>query len=98
MKIHTFSILLLTAIAASGQSAIGPNPAGASAPGSEAPVAPPALPYGRNADQGFLQRLGAAEAEQNASPAFTPAPPPPPGTPPARRIGPQPFDAPPYPT
>jgi hypothetical protein len=56
----------------------------------------PTLPYGKRANQGFWKRLDQAELEQAGTasnpPPDTNAPPAPP-----RRIGPQPFDSPPYP-
>jgi hypothetical protein len=59
--------------------------------------APPAQPYGKKEKMGFLKRLNEAFMEQMATPAFSPpdtnAPPAP-----VRRIGPPPFDGPPYPT
>jgi len=67
--------------------------------GTNAPVAtnaPPAQPYGKKANVSFLRRLNEAFREQMATPVFTPpdtnAPPSP-----VRRIGPPPFDGPPYP-
>ncbi len=59
--------------------------------------APAAQPYGKKANEGFFRRLNEAYAEQNAAsccpPADTNAP-----AAPVRRIGPAPFDSPPYPT
>ncbi|HLH52166.1 MAG TPA: outer membrane beta-barrel protein [Verrucomicrobiae bacterium] len=59
--------------------------------------APPAQPYGKKAKEGFLKRLNEAYGEQFATPAYSPpdtnAPPAP-----VRRIGPPPFDSPPFPT
>src|SRR5580700_6061034 len=57
---------------------------------------PPAPPYGKKTNLGFLRRLNEAFSEQFATPAY--APPDtnaPPG--PVRRIGAPPFDSPPYP-
>src|SRR5258708_20150713 len=48
--------------------------------------------------EGFLTRLSNAFGEEFNSPAFSPAPPGTPASSSARRIGPQPFDSPPYPT
>jgi Putative beta-barrel porin-2, OmpL-like. bbp2 len=66
------------------------------APAAGSTNAPPAPPYGKKAKEGFLRRLNEAYAEQFASPAYSPpdtnAPPAP-----VRRIGPTPFDSPPYP-
>jgi hypothetical protein len=59
--------------------------------------APPAQPYGKKSKEGFLKRINEAFGEQFATPAY--APPDtnaPPG--PVRRIGPPPFDSPPFPT
>src|SRR5580658_9615260 len=57
--------------------------------------APAAQPYGKKANLPFWQRLNEAYGEQMATPAYSP-----PGTnappSPTRRIGPTPFDAPPY--
>ena len=59
--------------------------------------APPAQPYGKKADEGVFRRLNEAFIEQSATPVFTP-PKPGDAPAPARRIGPTPFDGPPYPT
>jgi hypothetical protein len=59
-----------------------------------APAAP-AAPYGKRANMGFWKRLDLAEIEQAGTPSN---PPPDTNNPaPARRIGPPPFDSPPYP-
>lgn len=58
--------------------------------------APAALPYGKKPNVGFFARFNQAFAEQVGQPCYAPpdtnAPPAP-----TRRIGPQPFDSPPYP-
>ena len=58
--------------------------------------APAAIPYGKKANIYWWQRLNEAFAEQSATQCFIP---PKPGDPPApeRRIGPTPFDGPPFP-
>ena len=57
----------------------------------------PAQPYGKKVNEGIFRRLNEAFGEQSAMPIFVPpdtnAPPAP-----VRRIGPTPFDGPPYPT
>jgi hypothetical protein len=61
-----------------------------------AATAPAPQPYGKKVNENFLQRLNEAFMEQSAAPAYTPPDPnAPPG--PTRRIGPTPFDSPPYP-
>jgi len=59
--------------------------------------APAAQPYGKKPKESFFRRLNEAYGEQNGTPVFaapdTNAP-----APPMRRIGPPPFDGPPYPT
>lgn len=65
--------------------------------GTNAPVTTnaPALPYGKKADEGPFRRLNEAFVEQSATPAYSP---PDTNNPaPVRRIGPPPFDAPPFP-
>ena len=68
-------------------------------PAAATPVtnAPPAQPYGKKTNEGVFRRLNEAFSEQNATPVFIP---PKPGDAPSptRRIGPPPFDGPPYPT
>jgi hypothetical protein len=72
--------------------------AAASATGITPPTSPPATePYGKKAGEGIFSRLIEAESEQFDTPAFTPALPSAAPSAPARRIGPQPFDSPPYP-
>jgi hypothetical protein len=88
-RIPALAALLLFSLAA---------PAGAqqttNAPAATNAPAPP--PYGKRANEGFWKRLDQAELEQNGTasnpPPDTNAPPSPP-----RRIGPTPFDSPPYP-
>jgi hypothetical protein len=69
-------------------------PAGTNTPA--ATNAPAAQPYGKKTKESFLRRFNEAEMEQFAAPA---CPPPDTNAPPApvRRIGPPPFDSPPYP-
>ena len=83
-------------LAALGLVSLG-APAPAAEPGTNAPPAAAAQPYGKKADKGFFKRLNEAYAEQNGTAVYTaPKPGDPPPTP--RRIGPQPFDGPPFPT
>jgi hypothetical protein len=56
--------------------------------------APAAQPYGKKTKVGFLKRLNEAFFEQFATPVYTA---PDTNAPPSRRIGPPPFDSPPYP-
>jgi hypothetical protein len=73
---------------------IGGDATNAAPAATNAPVAP--QPYGKRAKEGFWKRFDQAEVEQTGTPSN---PPPdtnaPPG--PTRRIGPTPFDSPPYP-
>ena len=72
--------------------------AGANAPAATTTTnAPAAQPYGKKEKTTFLHRLNEAVFEQNSSAVYTPPDTNAPPTP-ARRIGPAPFDGPPYPT
>ena len=64
------------------------------APATSPATAPTTAPYGKKANVGFFRRLNEAFMEQIGMPCYSPPDPNNPG--PARRIGPPPFDAPPY--
>ena len=77
--------------------AVAPSPPTAATPAAAPAAQPPH--YGAKARDGFFERLMKDEIEQLNTPAYTPPAPTVPGAAPdaTRRIGPAPFDSPPYP-